>query len=60
MSAARIAELQRMVAARQGKPGFTRNVQAIHAEIARLQSHHVPRSKQPLVDLAERFGNVQA
>lgn len=38
MSAARIAELQRMQAARQGKPGFTRNVQAIRAEIARLQS----------------------
>lgn len=38
MSAARIAELRRKVAERQGKPGFKRNVQAIHAEIARLQS----------------------
>lgn len=37
MSAARIAELQRKLTARNQKPGYKRNCQAIRAEIARLQ-----------------------
>lgn len=35
--AVRVAELQDMLSARDGKPGFRRNVQAIRGEIARLQ-----------------------
>lgn len=38
MSAARIAELQDKLASRQDRPGFTRNAQAIRAEIARLKA----------------------
>jgi hypothetical protein len=34
---ARIAELQGMLAAREGKAGFKRNTQALKSEIARLQ-----------------------
>lgn len=36
--ALRIGDLQEKLAARDGKPGFTRNVAALRAEIARLQS----------------------
>lgn len=35
--AARLAELTRKLAARESRPGFKRNAQAIRAEIARLQ-----------------------
>lgn len=38
MSAARIEQLQAKLAAREGKPGFKRNAQALRAEIARLQA----------------------
>lgn len=33
----RVAQLQDMLSARDGKPGYRRNVQAIKGEIARLQ-----------------------
>lgn len=33
----RVAQLQDMLSARDGKPGYRRNVQAIRGEIARLQ-----------------------
>lgn len=36
-TAFRLAELQRMLAARTGKAGYGRNTQAIRREIARLQ-----------------------
>lgn len=36
MPAARIAMLQEMLAAREGKPGYKRNVEALKLEIARL------------------------
>lgn len=32
----RLAQLQATVEARRGKPGYTRNVQALDAEIAKL------------------------
>lgn len=35
----RIDELQAKLKARQGKPGFKANVQAIEAEIASLEGH---------------------
>lgn len=35
--AGRIDELRSKLAAREGKPGFNRNVQRIRAEIARLE-----------------------
>ena len=35
--AGRIAELQRKLVARQGKPGYKKNTRAIRAELARLQ-----------------------
>jgi hypothetical protein len=34
--AGRIADLQRKIAARQGKPGFKKNTRAIRAELERL------------------------
>lgn len=37
-TAFRIAELQRMLAARADKAGYTRNAQAIRRELARLRS----------------------
>lgn len=36
-TAARIAQLSAMLASRTGKPGFKRNVEALRAEIARLE-----------------------
>lgn len=43
----RIAELQQMLAARIGKPGYTKNVIALRAEIARLQGLENARGQQP-------------
>jgi hypothetical protein len=34
----RLAQLRAMLAAREGKPGYKRNVEAIKAEIAKLES----------------------
>lgn len=36
MPAARIAQIQDMITARDGKPGYKRNVIALKAELARL------------------------
>lgn len=33
----RLVQLRAMLAAREGKPGFKRNVEALRAEIARLE-----------------------
>lgn len=36
MPAARLAQIESMIAARDGKPGYVRNVAALKAELARL------------------------
>lgn len=35
----RLTQLRAMLAAREGKPGFKRNVEALRAEIARLETN---------------------
>lgn len=49
MSAARIALLQDRIQAREGKAGYKRNVQALRAEVARLQeaAKRTPDSENP-------------
>jgi len=37
VSAERIADLERRLAAREGRPGYKRNVQHIQGELARLR-----------------------
>jgi hypothetical protein len=55
----RIADLKRKLAAREGQPGYTENVMALKAEIARLEGHPPEEPDRLTVlkrDLAAREG----
>lgn len=42
----RIAQLQAMLVAREGRPGYKRNCLELRAEIARLQAQEIPSGQQ--------------
>ena len=50
----RIAELKRKLAAREGRPGYTENVLALKAEIARLEGRE-PEEPDRLSDLKRKL-----
>lgn len=53
----RIAQLQSTIAARQGRPGYARNVAAMRAELAKLQAAKAAVPK-PKPDTPESGGGL--
>lgn len=50
----RLADLKRKLAAREGLPGYTENVIALKAEIARLEGHE-PEEPDRLTDIKRKL-----
>lgn len=50
----RVAELKRKLAAREGQPGYSENVIALKAEIARLEGHEAEKPDR-LSDLKRKL-----
>ncbi len=51
---ARLVNLRRFLVARQGVPGYEKNCEAIHAEIARLEGTTLPKKIMAVPEQSKR------
>lgn len=52
----RIAQIETMIAAREGVPGYKKNLVALKAELSRLQGVRAAQSNDPSADPQESAG----